>query len=252
MSKIKISDLISNSKTRKISALTCYTSTNARILDGIVDILLVGDSVGMVVYGMKNTQSVSLEMMINHGLAVSSSVKKSFVIVDVPFGTYEISKEQAFETCSKLLAHTNADALKMEGGCELAETISFLVDRGIPVVGHIGLMPQKYKLSGTFKKISDKQKVLLDLKSVSDAGAFCTIVENITTEISDEIAKNFQDLLTIGIGAGKNMKGEIAVFEDIAGLSGEYAPAFSTPLASLSNDFASVAKQFVKNLQNYD
>ena len=142
-----ILDITSKKGKSNIVAMTCYSAQFSSIFDKYADILLVGDSLGMIIYGFENTIKVSLRMMIDHGKAVVKTTKKSLVAIDLPFGTYESSKEKAFATAAKLISKTEANAVKIEGGIELAETIKFLVDRGIPVIGHIGLLPQRIQSS---------------------------------------------------------------------------------------------------------
>src|SRR5208282_5232685 len=146
-----VPDLSSRKGATPIVVLTCYTAPMARILDDHVDILLVGDSLGMVVYGMESTLGVTLETMIAHGRAVASHSAKALVVVDMPFGSYQASKEQAFTACARVMAETGGQAVKLEGGQEMAETIRFLTQRGIPVMGHVGLMPQRVHALGGYK-----------------------------------------------------------------------------------------------------
>ncbi len=147
--------------------LTSYTANIARFTQSIADILLVGDSLGMVLYNLPSTHGVTLEMMISHGRAVVSATQTPLVVVDMPFGSYEISPQQAFESASKVIAQTSAGAVKLEGGSEIAETIRFLVERGIPVVAHIGLMPQKIHTIGSYKKIDFVKLKKLDKSQIS-------------------------------------------------------------------------------------
>ncbi len=242
--RININQLLKLSKEKKIVALTSYTANIARITDNYADILLVGDSVGMVLYGLPSTQGVTLDMMKNHGKAVVNATKKAFIVVDMPFGSYEESPVQAFKNCCDVMNFTNANAIKLEGGVEMSDTIRFLVDRGIPVMAHIGLMPQKYKIKGSFSKERDGEKVMRDFESVVNAGAFSVVIENVPDDISTEVGKAFPDTLTIGIGAGKSTKGQIAVFEDLAGLSGDYIPPFYSKIQNLAINIGDVAKTF--------
>ena len=242
--RLNISKLLKLSKERKIVALTSYTANIARITDNHADVLLVGDSVGMVLYGLPSTQGVSLEMMLNHGKAVVSASAKAFIVVDMPFGSYESSPQVAFENAAKVLSFTGCGAIKLEGGAEMAETIKFLTQRGVPVMAHVGLMPQKFKIKGSFSKEKDAEKVIKDFEAVVEAGAFSVVLENISEEISEKIASIFPDVLTIGIGAGKSVKGQIAVFEDLAGLSGESIPPFYSKIQNLAQNIEDVCKAY--------
>jgi 3-methyl-2-oxobutanoate hydroxymethyltransferase len=244
--RINVVKLLKLSTERKIVALTAYTANIARITENYADVLLVGDSVGMVLYGFPSTQGVTLEMMKQHGRAVVNASKKAFIVVDMPFGSYEESPFQAFKNTAEVLSFTGADAIKLEGGEEMAETIKFIVERGIPVMAHIGLMPQKFKIKGSFSKEADEEKIIRDLKAVINAGAFAVVLENIAEEVAERIATEFPDVLTIGIGAGKNVKGQIAVFEDLAGLSGENIPPFYSKIQNLAINIADVAKEFAR------
>ena len=247
--RINISKLLKLFKERKVVALTSYTANIARITDNYADVLLVGDSVGMVLYGLPSTQGVSLEMMKNHGKAVVNATKKAFIVVDMPFGSYEESKEQAFRSCADVLSFTGANAIKLEGGQEMAETIKFLVERGVPVMAHVGLMPQKFKIKGSFAKEKDEEKILKDFEAVVKAGAFSVVIENVAEEVADKVAEGFPDVLTIGIGAGKNVKGQIAVFEDLAGLSGEFIPPFYSKIQDLAVNLTEVASEYSNSVK---
>jgi 3-methyl-2-oxobutanoate hydroxymethyltransferase len=247
--RINISQLLKLSIDRKIVALTSYTANIARITDNYADILLVGDSLGMVLYAMPSTQGVTLDMMKNHGRAVVNASKKAFVVIDMPFGSYEESPAQAFKNCCDVISFTNANAIKLEGGVEMSDTIRFLVDRGIPVMAHVGLMPQKYKIKGSFSKEKDGEKVMKDFESVVNAGAFSVVIENVPDEIADDTGRAFPDILTIGIGAGSGTKGQIAVFEDLAGLSGEYIPPFYKKIQNLAINIEEIAKTFADEVK---
>ena len=236
MKRNTILDILAISKgsqkipSRKVKMLTSYTANIARFTQNIADILLVGDSLGMVLYDMPSTHGVTLEMMIRHAKSVVSATQTPLVVVDMPFGSYEISPQQAFENASKVVAESGGGAVKLEGGTEMFETIKFLVERGIPVVAHIGLMPQKIHTIGSYKKIDLTQKIIEDFASVANAGAFAIVMENISDEISQIIAGKFPDILTIGIGSGTNCKGHVAVFEDLINLSTATTPPFSKPI----------------------
>lgn len=248
--RLTIKGILKLSEERKIVSITSYTANIARISDNYTDVILVGDSLGMVLYGFPSTQGVTLEMMIRHGKAVVDATKSAFIVVDMPFGSYEESPTQAFRNCAKVMAETGCHAIKLEGGIEMSETIKFLIERGIPVMAHVGLMPQKFKLKGSFSKEKDAEKVIEDFESVVKAGAFSVVLENISEEISNEIASKFPSVLTIGIGAGKNVKGQIAVLEDLAGLSGETIPPFYTKIQNLQKNLEEVLAQYSSNVKS--
>lgn len=238
--RLTISGIAKLQLERKIVALTSYTANIARISEKYADILLVGDSVGMVLYGFPSTTRTTLEMMIAHGECVVRSTSQAFIVVDMPFGTYEQSPADAFKNAAKIMAETGCGAVKLEGGVEMAETIKFLVQRGVPILAHIGLMPQKFNLKGNFSKEKDGAKVMADLEAVVSAGAFGVVLENISHEIAEEISLKAPTVLTIGIGAGKSTKGQIAVLEDLCGLSGEAIPPFYSKIQNLQNNLEEI------------
>ena len=247
MKRNAILDIFTIANVRKVKMLTSYTANVARLTQEIADILLVGDSLGMVLYNMPSTHGVTLEMMINHTKAVSSVSGKAMIVSDMPFGTFEISKEQAFENASKLII-AGANAVKIEGGKEIAQTVIFLVERGIPVVGHVGLMPQKVNIIGGYKKIHSIDFVLDSFKAVYEAGAFAIVLENISTEITNKIADQFPQSLTIGIGAGTNCKGHVAVFEDLLNLSTENIPPFSRVVLDVKQNAQSLIEEYFNRI----
>ena len=176
---------------RPIVCLTAYTTPIARLLDPHCDLLLVGDSLGMVLYGMESTIGVTTEMMIGHGKAVMRAATHACVIVDLPFGAYQESREQAFRTAARIMMETGCDGVKLEGGEEMAETVAFLVKRGIPVFGHVGLMPQLVNTTGGYRSLgrSEKEadKIRRDARAISDAGAFAMVIEGTIEPLAREI-----------------------------------------------------------------
>lgn len=207
----------------KIVALTSYTAPFARILDPYVDILLVGDSLGMVLYSLESTLNVPLHVMIQHGEAVVRSSKQALVVVDMPFGSTQESKEAAFRNCARVMKKTGCQAVKLEGGAEMAETIRYLTERAIPVLAHIGLMPQHVNALGGFKvqgrTENERQRLLEDAKAVEQAGAFAVVIEGTQEDVAAEITQSIS-IPTIGIGASAACEGQVLVAEDMAGLSG--------------------------------
>ena len=205
-----------------IVALTSYHAHTAAIADRYVDFILVGDSLGMVMHGFESTLPVPLELMILHGRAVMRGAKRSLVVVDMPFGSYEESHAQAFRNAARVMKETECGAIKIEGGKRMADTIHFLTQRGIPVMAHIGLTPQFINVFGGFKtqgRTRDKWAAIEeDAKAVSDAGAFAVVLEAIVEPLAEKITKALP-IPTIGIGASAACDGQILVMEDMLGLS---------------------------------
>lgn len=200
--------------------LTAYTAHVARLVDQEADMILVGDSLGMVIHGMPNTLGVTMEHMIMHGQAVMRGAEKALVVVDMPFGSFEESPETAFRNASQLIKETGCTAVKLEGGQEMAGTIAYLTARGVPVMAHIGLMPQQMNMVGGFKAVREKdqfQAVISDAQSVEAAGAFAMVVEGVAASLANEVTKAV-NIPTIGIGASADCDGQILVFEDMIGL----------------------------------
>ena len=237
----------------KIVSLSCYTSQIAKIVDKYVDIILVGDSMGMVIYGQKNTLSVTKQMMIEHGKAVVNCTKRALVVIDLPFGTYEGSKKKAFDVSAEILSKTGANAVKLEGGIELADTISFLVKRGIPVMGHIGLMPQRINVKGKFisqgHSSVEVKKIITDAKSIASAGVFSIVVEAVKSSVGKKIT-NTVPVPTIGIGAGKYCDGQILVTNDMLGISNTFTPKFVKKYANLYNNIDEAIEKYKNEVLN--
>jgi 3-methyl-2-oxobutanoate hydroxymethyltransferase len=223
---------------RPIVSLTAYTTPIARILDNHCDLLLVGDSLGMVLYGLDTTVGVTMEMMIAHGQAVMRGAKRGCVIVDLPFGAYQESKEQAFRNAVRLMKETGCDGVKLEGGAEMAETVDFLVSRGVPVFGHIGLMPQQVNTSGGYRSKghseAEQDKIRRDAKAIDEAGAFAMVIEGTVEPLAREITATVKSA-TIGIGASPACDGQILVSDDMLGLFNEFKPRFVKHFAELAN-----------------
>lgn len=200
--------------------LTAYTAHVAHLVDAQADMILVGDSLGMVIHGMPNTLGVTMEHMIMHGQAVMRGANKALVVVDMPFGSYEESPEVAFRNASRIIKETGCTAIKLEGGREMADTIRHLAARGIPVMAHVGLMPQQMNTAGGFKAVRDEdvwEEVIADAKAVEAAGAFSVVVEGVAEKLADKVTRNVS-IPTIGIGASAQCDGQILVFEDMIGL----------------------------------
>lgn len=218
-----------------IVCLTAYTAPVAKILDPHCDLLLVGDSVGMVLHGLPNTVGVTLEMMILHGQAVMRASEHAMVVVDMPFGSYEASAEQAFANATRLLKETGGQAVKVEAGTYIGATIAYLVERGVPVMGHVGLRPQAVNVDGRFRAKGrtreERAKVLAEAKAADAAGAFAIVVEGVDETLAPEITAAVK-APTIGIGASAQCDGQILVTDDMLGLF-EWTPKFVRRYADL-------------------
>lgn len=208
--------------------LTAYTARQAQLLDAHCDLLLVGDSLGQVIYGLPSTIPVTLEMMANHGAAVVRGSYHSVVVVDMPFGSYEASPQQAFESAAFLLKATGAAAVKLEGGAAMAPTVEFLNCRGIPVMGHVGLTPQAVNVLGGYgargRSDAEAEKIVSDAKALDAAGAFAIVVEGVVEPIAIAATKAVS-CPTIGIGASAQCDGQVLVTEDMLGMF-ERVPRF--------------------------
>lgn len=202
--------------------LTAYTAQLAERLDAHCDVLLVGDSLGMVVYGFDSTLPVTLDMMIQHGAAVVRGSRHALVAVDLPFGSYQKSKKQAFESAARVLAETGAQMVKLEGGREMAKTIRYLSKRGVPVMGHVGLTPQSVHTLGGYKAQGKDeaaaQMILEDAKAVAEAGASAIVVEGVMASLGEAITQAVA-IPTIGIGASVRCDGQVLVTEDMLGMT---------------------------------
>ncbi len=235
----------------KIVCLTAYTAPVAALLDPHVDLLLVGDLVGMVLHGLTTTTAVTLDMMILHGQAVMRGAAHALVVVDLPFGSYERSCEQAFENAVRVMQQTGCQAVKVEGGEEIAETIAFLVARGVPVVGHVGLRPQAVHVEGGFRAKgrgeSEWQRVLGEGRAVDQAGAFAIVVEGVSADLADELTKAVA-APTIGIGASANCDGQILVTDDLLGMF-EWSPKFVRRYANLRGAITEAATGYATDVR---
>jgi 3-methyl-2-oxobutanoate hydroxymethyltransferase len=248
-----ITDILQKKGSKKIVCLTAYTFPIAKILDQFCDIILVGDTLGMTIYGLPNTIDVTLEMMINHGKAVSKAVKKSLLVVDLPCKTYEKSKEQALESAQKVIQATNCDAIKIETSSQLAETVAFLTKNKINVMAHVGLLPQSvakitdYKYQGRDEKAA--QEILATAKMVAKAGAFALVIEAVPKKLADEITAQIE-IPTIGIGASNNCDGQILVIDDLLGLNQQFKPRFVEHYANLFEEISVAVKKFATDVQS--
>ena len=236
----------------KIVCLTAYTAPIAELLDPHVDLLLVGDSVGMVLHGLPTTVGVTLEMMVIHGQAVMRGSSRALVVVDLPFGSYERSPQQAHESAVTLMRETGCQAVKVESGEGIAETISFLVERGIPVVGHVGLRPQATHVDGGFKakgrSTAERERVIAEARATDQAGAFAIVVEGVAADLADEITRAV-DAPTIGIGASPQCDGQILVTDDMLGLF-DWTPKFVRRYGNLRETISQAAQSYARDVRS--
>jgi 3-methyl-2-oxobutanoate hydroxymethyltransferase len=232
-----------------IVCLTSYHAHTARLVDRHCDVILVGDSLGMVMHGLETTVPVTLDMMILQGLAVMRGSKRALVVVDMPFGSYEASKEQAFMSAARVMKETSCGAIKVEGGRRMAETIGFLVERGVPVMGHVGLTPQSINTIGSFRAQgrdeADWAPIEADARAVAEAGAFAVVIEAVAEPLARRITGAIE-IPTIGIGGSVACDGQILVLEDMLGLSarvpkfvkryGQLGPSIEAAVAAYAAD----------------
>ncbi|MGC1428027.1 MAG: 3-methyl-2-oxobutanoate hydroxymethyltransferase [Albidovulum sp.] len=217
--------------------LTAYTTPMARLVDPHCDMVLVGDSVGMVLHGLPSTLGVTMEMMVLHGQAVARGLSRSMMVIDMPFGSYEEGPEQAFANAAHLMRETGAAAVKLEGGQHMAETVAFLTARGIPVVGHVGLTPQAVNTLGGYRvqgRGQDAARIQADAVAVAEAGAFCVVLEKVPDVLARAITGAI-DVPTIGIGASADCDGQVLVVEDMLGLFTDFRPKFVKRYAELGD-----------------
>ena len=237
----------------KITCLTAYDYSFARILDEAgVEMLLVGDSLGCVVQGQPNTLAVTMDEMIYHTRLVARGRKRALLISDMPFLSYQTSREQALQNAGRFLKEAGAEAVKLEGGVTVRETIDAIVKAGIPVMGHVGLTPQSvhqfggYKIQGREK--DRRERVLGDALAVEEAGAFSIVLEGMPLELAKEITERLT-IPTIGIGAGAHCDGQVLVIHDMLGLFDDFTPKFVKRYADLKNTVTGAAKEFIGDVK---
>ncbi|WP_375284748.1 3-methyl-2-oxobutanoate hydroxymethyltransferase, partial [Marinicauda pacifica] len=234
-----------------IVCLTAYDAPTAGLLDPHCDVLLVGDSLGMVVHGLPSTIGVTMEMMILHGQAVMRRARQALVVIDMPFGSYEKSPQQAFENASRILAETGAQAVKLETGAFAAETVRFLTERGVPVMGHVGLRPQASLADGGFKakgrSQTERDRVLEEARLTDEAGAFSIVIEGTSQDLAEEISAAVS-APTIGIGASAKCDGQVLVVNDMLGQS-DWVPRFVKKYADLRGLTDEAARRFAEEVR---
>jgi len=250
--RITIPDIRARKGQVPLVCLTAYSTPMARLLDPHVDMMLVGDSVGMVLYGMKNTLGVSLDMMIAHGAAVGRGAKRSCVILDMPFASYQESPESAFRAAARVMALTGCAGIKLEGGEEMADTISFLTRRGIPVLGHVGLQPQSVHAAGGYRAHGrdpvEAERIMNDAHAVANSGAFALVIESTVESLARQITASLA-IPTIGIGASPACDGQVLVSEDILGLFTDFRPRFVKRYAELAEPAEDAIKRFADDVR---
>jgi len=234
-----------------IVSLTAYTTPMAQLMDAHCDFVLVGDSVGMVLHGLPSTLQVTLEMMILHGQAVRRGLNRALMVVDMPFGSYEASPQVAFAAAARLMAETGAGAVKLEGGVHMAETIAFLVERGIPVMAHVGLTPQAIHTLGGYKvqgRGDAAPMLMADAQAVSDAGAFAVVLEKVPTGLATKITQALP-IPTIGIGASAHCDGQVLVVDDMLGLFTTFKPKFVKRYADLGTQAEAAVEAYAQDVR---
>ncbi len=244
-------DLKARKGQEPLVSLTAYTTPIAQMVDPHCDFVLVGDSVGMVLHGLPSTLGVTMEMMILHGQAVARGLSRAMMVVDMPFGSYEESPQQAFRNASRIMAETGCAAVKLEGGVEMAETIRFLTHRGVPVMAHIGLTPQAINTLGGYTvqgRGADAQRILDDADAVTAAGAFSVVLEKVPAALADQITARI-DIPTIGIGASAGCDGQVLVVDDMLGLFTAFKPKFVKRFGALGEAGDAAVAQYAAEVR---
>ena len=248
MQKITTKKILKKKGKIPIVCLTAYTKNIAEIVDKYCDIILVGDSLGMVLYGMKTTKEVKMNNMIIHGKTVKAVARRSLVVLDMPYKTYT-NKSNAYKNAKKLIKLTKCDAVKLEGGKKVVNIIKHLVKKGIPVMGHVGLLPQsskRFKLKG--KNLAQRKRIFEDAIAVSNSGVFAIVVECVVEELAKQITKNIS-VPTIGIGASKYCDGQILVINDMLGLS-NFSARFVKKYSNLKKTISASIKKYSEDVKH--
>ncbi len=240
------------SEGEKIATLTAYDYTSAMMLDKAgVELILVGDSLGMVINGYDSTIPVTIDEIIYHSKSVRRAVKRAFLVADMPFGTYHISDEQSIANCVRVIKETGFDAVKIEGGSNRAPLVRKLTEAGIPVMGgHIGLMPQMVNIMGGYKiqGRSGDADMIADAKALEDAGAFAIVVEGVVAEVAAKVSESIS-IPTIGIGAGAGCDGQILVFHDVFGMFDDFVPKFVKQYADVKTIIADACRDYINDVK---
>ena len=252
ISRKTVKDIAAAKGGEPLVCLTAYDAPMAEIMDPHADLILVGDSLGMVVHGLPSTVGVTMEMMILHGQAVMRGSQQAFVVVDMPFGSYETSEDQAFLNAARILKETGCQAVKIESGAYAATQIAHLVERGIPVMGHVGLRPQAINVDGGFRAKgrteSERDIVINEARAADRAGAFAIVIEGVARDLADEITQEVS-CPTIGIGASASCDGQVLGTQDMLGLF-DWAPKFVRRYADLRTEIDSAISQFAADVRS--
>lgn len=240
----------------KISMLTAYDFTMARILDAAgIDVVLVGDSAANVMAGYETTVPMTLENMIYHGRSVARAVKRALVVVDMPFGTYQGNSKMALASAIQLMKETEADAVKLEGGSEIIESVERILTAGIPVMGHLGLTPQSILKYGTYavraREEAEAEKLISDAHKLEDAGCFGIVLEKIPAVLGKQVAQELK-IPVIGIGAGNGVDGQVLVIHDMLGITAEFSPRFLRRYADMSTHMTDAFKRYIEDVKSGD
>ncbi len=254
MKKVTTSTIRSMKGKEKISVLTAYDYSMAKIFDEAgVDVLLVGDSLGNVILGYDSTIPVTVSDMIHHGKAVVRGTKRAHVVVDMPFMSYQTSQRDALCNAAEIMRQTGASSVKLEGGREIADTVAALTSAGIPVMGHLGLMPQAVNQAGGYlvqgKTVSSAQRILEDAKLLQQAGAYAVVLECIPSQLAQQITEQLE-IPTIGIGAGAPCDGQVLVCYDMLGIYNNMKPKFVKQYASLYDAISASVQAYKQEVQN--
>lgn len=251
VSRLAAPDITALKGKTPIVCLTAYTAPIAEILDPVCDILLVGDSVGMVMHGLDNTLGVTLDMMILHGQAVMRGSRRAMVVVDMPFGSYEGGPEIAYANAVRVMKETGAQAIKVESGPAVAETIAFLTARGVPVMGHVGLRPQSVLVDGRFRARgrtdAEHDRVMQEAKGAQAAGAFAVVVEGVAETLARAVTAELE-VPTIGIGASPACDGQVLVIDDMLGLF-DWTPKFVRRYADLRTEIDQAVRSYAADVR---
>jgi len=249
-----VPDIINAKGDQKIVCLTAYTAAVAAILDEHCDLLLVGDSLGMVMHGLENPIGVTLDMMIMHAKAVMRGAQKSLVVVDLPFGSFEESPQVAYRTAARVMQEVGCQAVKVESSEVICDSIAYIVERGIPVMAHVGLRPQAFNVDGGFKakgKTDDSRKTIIaEAKAAEAAGAFAMVIEGVAKDLATEITQSV-GIPTIGIGASAECDGQILVTDDMLGMS-DWTPKFVRQYGSLKQHISDAVAQYKNDVISGD
>lgn len=251
LKRVTVPEIRAHKGNKPVVCLTCYHAHTARLLDSYVDLMLVGDSLGMVMHGLETPLGVTLDMMITHAKAVMRGSRRALVVVDLPFGTYEESPAVAFRNAARVLQETGATAIKLEGGTRMAETIHYLTERGIPVMAHIGLTPQTVNIKGGFRTVGraleEWPALEADARGVSDAGAFAVVLEGMAEPLAAKITRAIP-IPTIGIGASPDCDGQVLVLEDMLGLNPN-PPKFVRQYAQLGPAIEAAVQAYARDVR---